>query len=80
MDQASYLDDWRDAEAIKSEFQGLANSLTRLGRKASKEDIINLMAWEIGDLRRAIAAGSCIDPDRTRKLEDPDRPFERRRH
>jgi hypothetical protein len=55
MRETSYADDWCEAEAIKREFQGLANRLARLGRKASREDVINLMAWEIGDLRRAIA-------------------------
>jgi hypothetical protein len=55
MRETSYADDWREAEAIKYEFQSLANSLARLGRKGSREDVINLMAWEIRDLRRAIA-------------------------
>jgi hypothetical protein len=55
MRETSYVDDWCEAEAIKREFQSLANSLARLGRKGNSEDVINLMAWEIGDLRRAIA-------------------------
>jgi hypothetical protein len=55
MRETSYADDWREAEAIKREFRGLANSLARLGRKGSKEDVINLLAWEMRDLRRAIA-------------------------
>ena len=55
MRDTSYVDDWREAEAIKHEFEGLANSLARLGRKGNSEDVINLMAWEIGDLRRGIA-------------------------
>jgi hypothetical protein len=50
-----YVNCWGQAEAIKTEFQMVANSLARLGRQARKEEVINLMAWEIGDLRRAIA-------------------------
>jgi hypothetical protein len=41
-------------------------SLARLGRNGRKEDVINLMAWEIGDLRRAIAHAAAnpkeVDP------------------
>ena len=50
-----YVNCLGQAEAIKTEFQMVANSLARLGSKARKEDVLNLMAWEIGDLRRAIA-------------------------
>ena len=53
--QGGYVDDWDQTKRTKVEFQRLANSLARLGRKGRKEDVINLMAWEIGDLRRAIA-------------------------
>jgi hypothetical protein len=41
-----YVNCWGQAEAIKTEFQMVANSLARLGSKARKEDVINLMAWE----------------------------------
>jgi hypothetical protein len=49
------VDDWDQAESIKIEFQRMANSLARLGFKGRKEDVINLMAWEIVDTRKAIA-------------------------
>jgi hypothetical protein len=62
MNRANYVDHWREAATIKSEFQRLANGLARLGRKGGKDDVINLMAWEIGDLRRTIRAES-IDQD-----------------
>ncbi|MGA8477563.1 MAG: hypothetical protein WB696_06355 [Chthoniobacterales bacterium] len=65
MFETSYVDDWRKAEAIKREFQGLANSLARLGRKGSREDVINLMAWEIGDLRQAIALADATGKEGT---------------
>jgi hypothetical protein len=65
MRETSYVDDWRKADSIKREFQGLANSLARLGRKGSREDVINLMAWEIGDLRRAIALADATGKEGT---------------
>lgn len=48
----------------------MAISLARLGCNGRKEDVINLMAWEIGDLRRAIAHAAAnpkeIDRDEVR--------------
>ena len=52
--QGGYVNHCDEVQSIKTEFQSVANSLARLGRKGQKEDVINLMAWEIGDLRRAI--------------------------
>jgi hypothetical protein len=69
MRETSYADDWREAEAIKYEFQGLANSLARLGRKGSREDVTNLMAWEIRDLRRAIALADARGKESTSRDE-----------
>jgi hypothetical protein len=53
--QGGYANHCDQVESIKTEFQRVANSLARLGRNGRKEDVINLMAWEIGDLRRVIA-------------------------
>jgi hypothetical protein len=53
--QAGYANHCDQVQSIKTEFQRVANTLARLGHNGRKEDVINLMAWEIGDLRRAIA-------------------------
>ena len=54
-DQEGFANHCAEAEAIKIEFNSVADSLAPLGFKGRKEDVINLMAWEIGDLRRALS-------------------------
>ena len=54
-DQEGFANHCAEAEAIKIEFNRVADSLAPLGFKGRKEDVINLMAWEIGDLRRALS-------------------------
>jgi hypothetical protein len=64
--QEGYANHCDQVQSIKTEFQRVTNSLARLGCKGRKEDVINLMAWEIGDLRRAIAHATAnpkeVDP------------------
>jgi hypothetical protein len=68
--QGGYANHCDQVQSIKTEFKRVANSLARLGCKGRKEDVINLMAWEIGDLRRAIAVAAAnskeVDPDEVR--------------
>jgi hypothetical protein len=54
-DQEGFANHCAEAEAIKIEFKKVADSFAPLGFKGRKEDVINLMAWEIGDLRRALS-------------------------
>ena len=54
-DEEGFANHCAEAEAIKIEFKRVADSLAPLGFKGRKEDVINLMAWEIGDLRRALS-------------------------
>ena len=61
-DQEGFANHCAEAEAIKIEFKNLADSFAPLGLKGRKEEVINLMAWEIGDLRRAL---SRVAPNRT---------------
>lgn len=53
-EQARYANYRGQAEAIEAKFHRVVDSLEEVVRKGRKEDVINLMAWEIGDLRRAI--------------------------
>jgi hypothetical protein len=53
--QEGYANHCDQVQSIKTELQRVANSLARLGPNGRKEDVIDLMAWEIGDVRRAIA-------------------------
>jgi hypothetical protein len=69
MRETSYVDDFREAEAIKQEFQDLAQNQARLGCKGSSEDVINLMAWEIWDLRKTIARAETNRNDAWRQDE-----------
>ena len=58
--QGGYANHCDQVQSIKTEFQRVANSLARLGCNGRKEDVINLMAWEIGDLRRAARSRNAI--------------------
>jgi hypothetical protein len=60
--QEGFANHCAEAEAIKIEFKKVADGLAPLGLKGRKEDVINLMAWEIVDLRRAL---SRVAPNRT---------------
>ena len=54
-DQEGFANHCAESQAIKIEFKEVADSFAPLGSKGRKEDVINLMAWEIGDLRRALS-------------------------
>jgi hypothetical protein len=54
-DQEGFANHCAEAEAIKIEFKKVADTFAPLGFKGRKQDVINLMAWEIGDLRRALS-------------------------
>ena len=54
-DEEGFANHCAEAEAIKIEFKKVAYSFAPLGFKGRKEEVINLMAWEIGDLRRALS-------------------------
>jgi hypothetical protein len=54
-DQEGFANHCAEAEAIKIEFKKVADGFAPLGFKGRKEDVINLMAWEIGDLRKELS-------------------------
>jgi hypothetical protein len=55
VDQEGFGNHCAEVKAIKIEFKRVADSLAPLGFKGRKIDVFNLMAWEIGDLRRAFS-------------------------